>query len=89
MWFPTETLLCGNPSASREIKSTGNIGNAWTITYRFTYKNNGTIDDPRGWNHFPRTDNADIGGINYEHLTDSNDANVPIYTLANFSTVIR
>ena len=85
--FPAETLLCGNPSASREITRAGNY--SWTITYRFTYKNEGTIAVPLGWNHFPRTDNADSGGINFERLTDSNDANVPIYTLANFSTVVR
>ena len=85
-WFPAETLLCGNPTAHREITRRGNY--SWTITYRFTYKNNGTMAAPLGWNHFPRTDNADSGGINYERLTDSLDANVPIYTLADFTSVI-
>ena len=83
--FPAETLLCGNPSLSREITSTGIT--AWTITFRFTYKNSGTIASPLGWNYFPRTDNADSGGINYEQITDGTDA-IPIYTLADFSTVV-
>lgn len=85
--FPAETLLCGNPTAHREITRAGNY--SWAVTYRFTYKNNGTMAVPLGWNHFPRTDNADSGGINYERLTDSSDDNVPVYTLADFSTVVR
>lgn len=84
--FPAETLLCGNPSAHREITRQGLP--LWTVTYRFTYKNMGTLASPKGWNHWPRTDNADSAGIDFERITDGTD-NVPIYTLADFSTVLR
>lgn len=33
--FPTETLLCGNPTANREVTRMGN--HTWTITYRFFF----------------------------------------------------
>ena len=84
--FPAETLLCSNPSASRELSRYGD--NFWTITYRFTYRNLGTLADPKGWNYWLRTDNADVDGLDFERLTDGTD-NVPIYTLADFSAVIR
>lgn len=84
--FPAETLLCGNPSAHREITRYGDF--TWTITYRFTYRNHGTLADPKGWNFWPRTDNADVDGIDFERITDGTD-NVPIYTLADFSAVVR
>lgn len=84
--FPAETLLCSNPSASRELTRYGD--NFWTITYRFTYRNLGTLADPKGWNYWLRTDNADSNGLDFERLTDGTN-NVPIYTLADFSAVIR
>ena len=84
--FPAETLLCGNPSAHREITRYGYP--IWTVTYRFTYKNHGTLASPKGWNYWPRTDNADSDGIDFERITDGTN-NVPIYTLADFSQVIR
>lgn len=84
--FPAETLLCGNPSASREITRQGFP--LWTVTYRFTYKNHGTLASPMGWNYWPRTDAADSTGIDFERITDGTN-NVPIYTLANFSGVVR
>ncbi|KKN11661.1 hypothetical protein LCGC14_1024130 [marine sediment metagenome] len=89
MNFPTETLLCGNPTASREIKTTGpGTGTSWTVTYRFTYMNNGTLADPKGWNHFPRTDNASSSGLSYERITNATD-NIAIYNTADFSQIVR
>lgn len=89
IWFPAETLLCGNPSASREIKTTTSAtGTTWTVTYRFSYKNNGTIAAPKGWNHFPRTDTASSAGLVYERITNGTN-NIPIYNTADFSQVIR
>ncbi len=85
-FFPAETLLCGNPSAERDITRDGAF--TWTVTYRFTYRNQGTLASPKGWNHWPRTDNADVTGIKFEKITDGTD-NVPIYTLADFTAVIR
>lgn len=84
--FPAETLLCGNPSAHREITRYGSY--TWKVTYRFTYRNQGTLASPKGWNHWPRTDNADGDGVKFEKITDGTN-NVPIYTLADFTTVIR
>ena len=84
--FPAETLLCGNPAARREITRQGFP--LWTVTYRFTYKNQGTLASAKGWNHWPRTDAADSTGIDFERITDGT-SNVPIYTLADFSAVVR
>jgi hypothetical protein len=74
--FPAETLLSGNPSAYRQIAKTGDFH--WTVTHRFTYKNNGTIADPKGWNHWPRTDSASSTGIVWERITNGTE-NIPIY----------
>ena len=87
--FPTETLLFGNPTVTREDKtsSVGSFG-SWTLTYRFHYKNNGTFADPKGWNHFPRTDNASgTTGLSFERLTNGSDS-IPIYPLVNYSDVV-
>lgn len=85
-WFPAETLLCGNPSAHREITRDGD--HTWTVTYRFTYRNNGTWGVPKGWNHFPRTDNTSSSGVDFDRITNGT-MDVPIYRLADFTTVIR
>ena len=86
MTFPAETLLCGNPTGHREIARTGDFH--WTMTYRFTYRNNGTIASPKGWNHFPRTDSATSTGIVWERITNGTD-HIPIYQTADFSRIIR
>ena len=85
--FPAETLLCGNPTAVRNIH-TISTPDTWTMTWRFTYKNNGTLQVPYGWNHFPRTDTADADGIKYERITNGTD-NIPIYPLANFFDAVH
>ncbi len=77
--FPAETLLCSNPTLTRQFTSEG-IG-AWEITWRFTYR-------PEGWNKFPRTDNAGSGGMNFENLRDVSGNAIPIYDLANFGALI-
>jgi hypothetical protein len=84
--FPAETLLCGNLSANREILNTGVFH--WSVTFRFTYKNNGTFAVPYGWNHFPRTDTAGAAGLVFEKITNAS-VEVPIYKTADFSTVVR
>lgn len=90
MSFPAETLLCGNVSAERDFTySTFNstMNSDWTVTYRFTYRNNGTYSSPKGWNHFPRTDNISTAGIQWERITD-NTNNIPIYDTADFNTTL-
>jgi hypothetical protein len=81
--FPIGTLLCSNPSADREF--TRRVEPTWKVTFRFTYKNNGTIAAPKGWNFFPRTDG---GTISWERITDAS-SNVDIYDSYDFNSVIR
>ncbi len=76
--FAAETLLCGNPSLSREITSEG--ATAWTITIRMTYR-------AETWNKFPRPSAA--GGIlTWEYVEDAGETNIPIYTLADFTDIL-
>jgi hypothetical protein len=86
--FPAETLLCGNVSASREFTRSFNnpAYSTWAMTYRFTYRNNGTYASPMGWNHYPRTDNASSSGLSWERITQGTD-NIPIYKTMEFNTV--
>ena len=77
--FEQETLLCGNPSLTRQFTSEG-IG-AWEITWRFTYRK-------EGWNKFPRTDNAGAAGINMEHIRTEAGIAIPFYELKNFGELI-
>lgn len=57
--FPTGTLLCGNPSLSREITSEGTT--AWSITVRLTYK--ATL-----WNRFPRSDKTTDNVMQFDYM---------------------
>ena len=87
--FPAQTLLCGDVSASREFSRSFNHPgySTWALTYVFTYKNNGTYANPKGWNHFPRTDNTLGGGVlSWENISDS-VANLNIYDTMEFNTV--
>ena len=84
--YPIGTLRCGNPTLDRQITSTG--AKAWNVTFRFSYRNHGTLDTPLGWNYFPRTDNATgATGINWEPITDGTD-DLPIYESANFADAL-
>jgi len=84
--WPALTLLCGNPSLERQITSTGVT--AWTITFRFTYRNHGTASVPLGWQHFPRTDTVATGNaLLFERITDGTD-NIKIYEEASFAGLI-
>ncbi|MBU8870687.1 MAG: hypothetical protein KOO60_07475 [Gemmatimonadales bacterium] len=76
------TLLAGTPTLGREYTDLGVT--MWSVTMRFTYRNNGTIDNPKGWNHFPRTDE---GSLSWERITDGAD-NVDIYETADFSQLV-
>ena len=86
--FPAETLLLGNPTATRELKTTGQNTGGWTMTYRFTYKNNGTFASPKGWNHFARVDGASASGITYERLTNGS-VEIPVYPLVNYGDLVE
>ncbi len=84
--WPAQTLLCGNPSLERQITSSGTT--AWTVTFRFTYRNHGTISVPLGWQHFPRTDDVATGNaLLFERITDGTD-NIDIYEEASFAGLI-
>lgn len=74
--FPAETLLCGNPSSSREITSEGVT--AWTITIRFTY-------NPNTWNKFPRVGTG--GDLTYEYIYDATGIKY-VYPLADFGGIV-
>lgn len=65
-YFSAETLLYGNPSLTREVTDEGTT--AWTITYRFAWRNNGTYVSPQGWNHFPRSKKDTSGVMNFERI---------------------
>jgi len=84
--FPAETLLCGNPTLKREITTLGKT--TWTITLRFTHRNAGTFDSPKGWNYFPRTDSLGASGeITWEQIYDGSGTAVKIYEPADFTQV--
>jgi len=85
--FPAETLLCGNPTANRSLTSDGLT--AWTVTFRFSYKNNGPIGSAYGWNHFPRPSVTDsVGNITFARVYDENDRILYAYPRVNFSGLI-
>jgi len=75
--FAAQTLLCGNPSLSREITSEGTT--AWTITVRLTYR----ID---GWNKFPHTE--ENGALSMDTIYDGAGAAKTFYATANFGNII-
>ncbi len=84
--WPALTLLCGNPSLDRQITSQGVT--AWTVTFRFTYRNHGDAATPLGWQHFPRTDTVATGNaLLFERITDGTD-NIKIYEEASFAGLI-
>lgn len=82
---PPECLLYLGCNAQREFTSKGTTG--WTLTHRFSEKNNGTADAPFGWNHFlrPKEDSAEFERL-CKKKTDPSDptAKEPIYPLINF-----
>ena len=85
--FPEETLLCMPPVSEREIDWSGFY--TWKVTYRFRYKNLGTIALPIGWNWWPNVKQADTDGIPFQQFTNINDEVIPIYKTYDFSGVIR
>lgn len=76
--FGVETLLCGNPTMTRQITSLGDT--AWTATFRFLYRIN-------GWNKVPRENDVN-GAIRWVPLYDKNDNDIIIHPLADFGAVI-
>ncbi|MHA2120021.1 MAG: hypothetical protein ACW990_02325 [Promethearchaeota archaeon] len=85
--FPEETLLCLPPVSEREISWNGTY--MWNVTYRFRYKNLGTIALPIGWNWFPNMKKSDANGIAFNQFTNEDDEVIPIHTTFDFSGVIR
>jgi len=75
--FGAETLLCGNPSLSREITSSGET--AWTITVRLTYRK-------ETWNKFPRV-TAD-GDLAFISIYDGSGSKKEFYQKSNFGNII-
>ncbi|RLC38840.1 hypothetical protein DRH27_01270 [Candidatus Falkowbacteria bacterium] len=83
LYFPTGTLLFGNPSLSRDITAEG--AEAWSVTVRMSYR-------PTGWNFFPRIVTAG-GDISWQRLYPVTNSVVVggainFYPLADFSSVI-
>jgi len=76
-YFPAYTLLCGNPTLSREVTSEGTT--AWTITARFTYRY-------ETWNKFPRTTEA--GALDFYPIYDKNGNAKAFYTATNFGSIV-
>jgi len=86
-WFAWETLLCGNPSLRRETTSEGTT--AWTVTFRFTYRNAGTFASPLGWNVFPRPGQADAQGhIYYDSIKTESGNDILVYEPKDFEGLI-
>ena len=86
-WFAYETLLCGDPSLSREKTSTGVT--AWTVTFRFIHRNAGTFINPLGWNEFPRPRDADADGhIKYLPFRNEGGNIVLVYEPQGFENLI-
>lgn len=81
--FPAGTLLCGNPTVSKEISFSATTFN---ISLRFLAKNNGTYAAPKGWNYFPRV--SKVGGaISFEPIYDTNGVAKIIYPYADFRSI--
>lgn len=75
--FAAGTLLCGNPTMSREISSEGIT--TWTITVRMTYKK-------ETWQYFPRS--TDTGDLVFGPLYDTGGNLKGIYDFANFNSIV-
>ncbi len=75
--FGAGTLLCGNPSLSREITTDG--ATAWTITVRFTFRY-------PGWNLFPRVTVASGYEMTWEYVYNASGLLLP-YASANFNPI--
>lgn len=86
-WFAWETLLCGDPSLSREITAAGATG--WTCTFRFIHRNAGDFAAPIGWNEFPEPKAADSDGhILYNTVKTADGNDVLVYELDDFEDLI-
>ena len=86
-WFAWETLLCGDPSLSREKTSTGTT--AWSVTFRFIHRNAGSFGSPRGWNVFPKPKDADADGhISYMSVKTADGDDILVYEPDDFGALI-
>jgi hypothetical protein len=86
-WFAYETLLCGDPSLSREKTSTG--VSAWAVTFRFIHRNAGSYSSPLGWNEFPRPKDSDVDGhVRYTTVKTLDGHDVLVYELSDFEDLI-
>ena len=75
--FLKETLLCGNPTLSREITSEG--ATKWSVTVRITY-------NPNTWNKFPRA-SAD-GALAFSTIYDGAGAAKTFYDTSDFGDIV-
>lgn len=86
-WFAYETLLCGDPSLSREKTTTGVT--AWAVTFRFIEKNAGSFAHPLGWNEFPKPKDADADGhIQYSTVKTQAGKDIMIYEPSAFEDLL-
>jgi len=86
-WFAYETLLCGDPSLSREKTSTGVT--AWAVTFRFIHRNAGDFNNPLGWNEFPRPKDADPNGhIKYTTVKNAGGRDILVYERDDFGAFL-
>lgn len=75
--FPAGTLLCGNPTMTRQFTTFGTT--SWTVTFRFMYRR-------YGWQFIPRPDGS--GGVEFVRLYDSGGNTVPLYETGDFSVIV-
>ncbi len=75
--FNTGTLLCGNPTLSREVTNTGDT--SWTITARFTFRWD-------TWHKFPRTNAA--GDLNFVNIYDGAGSIKYVYNTVDFGNIV-
>lgn len=81
--YASGTLLYASPSVASEITAGGMI---YRITLRFLHKNNGTFENPRGWNWFPRH-SLTGSDISYEIIYDDADNAKVFYEMADYRSV--
>lgn len=81
--FPAGTLLCGNPTVSKEVSFSATTFN---ILLRFLAKNNGTYLIPKGWNYFPNVGRSGVD-VSFEPIYDSAGNPKIFYPFADFRNI--
>ncbi len=77
--FAAGTLLCANPTATREVTSEGTTN--WAVHCRFIWRK-------EGWNYMPRADKSDGNTIDWLHHYTETGKVAAFYTEKNFGTIV-